>query len=844
MISILTKSTRIIAAVLTAISTAPALGQATAQAPERSPVLRYASLNGNIRGELHMLPPVSTGPMSPTWSPDGEWIAFAMAGDIWRVPAEGGTAEQLTRGPWYHFEPDWSPDGSRIAMTVEAGAGLAIAVLEVDGGEVTHLAVGGGVGVQPAWGPEGRFLYFATAGRGMDIHRIEVPTRAPAAPARIRVGGREAVIVGPGNQYQPRVSPQGVLAYMAPAPGVTGSGGIWTRTLSEPGDDIRAASGEPALVRSEETAYRARPDWLPDGSALVYVSDEAGSNDLVLIGADGGNPLRLTGGTSHELTPRVSPDGGRIAFVSNEKGPTELHVMAVSGGARASWKTLDVSDRAYLDPVGRLRATVLDETGNPTPARVTVYGPDGRGYTPRGGFHRVLTPTETHYFRTTGTFEVEVPAGPATIQVRKGLEYRPIYHTVEVTPGDNPELSLQLDRLIDARDLGWYSGDTHVHDLHQGRYGLTHEDFFNDIASEDLRVAIALIHMDGTRLMGRWDDLTGHPHPLSTGEHILQYAQEFRGYFGHVGLAGIDHFITPLIGGAANTPFAADLLNADYLDAAREMGGTGGFMHPFHGPVDTPENVSVSEIPVDAALGAGDFYDVICFWYDELANAEIYYRLLNAGFRLAATGGTDNFSDVWRDPGPGASRTYARLEGPLSVDAWLEAVRERRTFATNGPLLFLTVDGVEPGGEIRVPEGGGGERLVVVEAASITPLTTVEILVNGTVVETFDATERGERFRVEARVRTDEGGWIAARALGPRRSLVADSYAFAQTSPVWVVAGGREYRSEEDVRFLLAAAEAFRARVAIRDRWATTADRDHFLTRVDTAIEVYRNLLR
>ena len=175
-----------------------ACSQAAAQTPERTSVLRYASLNGNIRGELHMLPPVSTGPMSPTWSPDGRWIAFAMAGDIWRIPAEGGTAEQLTRGPRYHFEPDWSPDGSRIVMTVETGDGLDIALLEVEGGEVTLLVEGGAVDVQPAWGPEGRFVYFATAGRGMDIHRIDVAA-----------GRREEVVVGAGNQYQPRVSAQG-----------------------------------------------------------------------------------------------------------------------------------------------------------------------------------------------------------------------------------------------------------------------------------------------------------------------------------------------------------------------------------------------------------------------------------------------------------------------------------------------------------------------------------------------------------------------------------------------------------------------------------------------------------
>ena len=799
----------------------------------RTEVLRYASLGGNIRGELHMLPPVSAGPMSPAWSPDGNWLAFAMAGDIWRIPAGGGTAEQLTRGPWYHFEPSWSPDGARIVMTVETGDGLDIALLDMDGGEVTPLVEGGGVDVQPSWSPDGRYVYFATAGRGMDIHRVEVAT-----------GAREAVIEGPGSEYQPRVSPQGVLAYMAPSPGMVGSGAIWT--LAADVDGPAGAGAEPVLVRAEETAYRARPDWLPDGGGLIYVSDDAGSNDLVLISAGGGNPLRLTGGLTHELTPRVSPDGTEIAFVSNENGPTELHVMAVSGGARGSWRTLDVSDRRHAAPMGTLRGTVLDESGRPTPARVTVAASDGRAYAPRGGFHRVLSPTETHYFRTDGAFEVEVPAGETTVAVRRGLEYRPIEMTVDVPAGGLAETRFGLARLVDAPARGWYAGDTHVHDLHQGRYGLTHADFFNDLVSEDLKVSIALIHMDGTRLMGRWDDLTGHPHPLSTNEHILQYAQEFRGSFGHVGLAGIREFITPLVGGAGGTAFSADVLNADYLLAAREQGGTGGFMHPFTGSVATPEAVGASEIPVDVALGAGDFYDVICFWYDELANAEIYYRLLNAGFRIAATGGTDNFSDVWRDPGPGASRTYARIHGELSVDSWLEAVRERRTFATNGPLLFLTVDGVEPGGEIHVPEGDGGERVVAVEVASNSPLDAVEIVVNGAVVEVHDAAGMGERFRVESRVRLDGdgSGWIAARALGPASPLVADSYAFAQTSPVWVVAGGREYRSAEDIRFLLAAVEAFRVRVVVRDRWVTAADREQLLARVDEAASVYAGLLQ
>ncbi len=874
----------------------------------RAEVLRYASLNGNIRGELHMLPPVSTGPMSPAWSPDGSRIAFAMAGDIWLIPADaeetsgqvpgpapgrGGDsvraapAIQLTRGPWYHFEPSWSPDGTRIAMTVETGDGLDIALVEVASANVMPLVEGGGVEVQPAWSPDGRFVYFAAAGRGMDIHRIEVAT-----------GEREVVLGGPGNQYQPRISPDGVLAYMAPVPGLAGAGGIWT---------LAPGAAEPTLVRAEETAWRTRPDWLPDGSGLVHVSDQAGSNDLVLIGAGGGNPLRLTGGDSHELTPRVSPDGRRIAFVSNERGATRLHTMAVSGGARSLWRTLDLSRRAVQVPYGWVRGTVRDEQGRPAPARISVLAADGRAYTPAGAFHRVLTPTETHYFRTNGNFEVQVPNGPVAIQVRRGLEYRPQNATVEVGTGKRHEVRFDLERIVDAPAMGWFSGDTHVHDLHQGRYGLTHQDFFNDLVSEDLHLSIALIHMDGTRLMGRWNDLTGQTHALSTADHILQYAQEFRGSFGHVGLAGIPEFITPLIGGASNTPFTADVLNAHYLEAAREMGATGGFMHPFTGRANTPERMGSQEIPVDVALGLGDFFDIISFWYDELWNAEAYYRILNAGFRLAATGGTDNFSDVWRDPGPGASRTYAWLEGPPAVDSWLAAIRERRTFATNGPLLFMTVDGVRPGGEIAV-DGGvseraatrdlqgrerfgervvvaggdeGGARVaaamagagaesslaaagvartrgvnapgpvaataqthhVVVDVATIAPLDSIEIVVNGHIAATHDARGRGERFRVEAQIELDGSGWIAARAIGPASPLVADSYAFAQTSPVWVVADGREYRSPDDIRFLLAAVEAFRTRVVIRDRWATEADRERFLARVDEAAAEYRRRL-
>ena len=51
-----------------------------------------------------------------TVSPDGEWLIFTMLGHLFRVPAAGGVAEQLTFGPYYDKEPAFSPDGSKVAF--------------------------------------------------------------------------------------------------------------------------------------------------------------------------------------------------------------------------------------------------------------------------------------------------------------------------------------------------------------------------------------------------------------------------------------------------------------------------------------------------------------------------------------------------------------------------------------------------------------------------------------------------------------------------------------------------------------------------------------------------------
>ena len=115
----------------------------------------------------------------------------------------------------------------------------------------------------------------------------------------------------------------------------------------------------------------------------------------------------------NEFAPTVSPDGARFAFVSNRTGSDDaLHradrrrpdLVVVGSGD-------DVAHRRA--PTGRVRGRVLGPR-RPADARahLSAWPPTAAAYAPDDGFHRVIAATETHYFHTTGEFEVDVPAGP------------------------------------------------------------------------------------------------------------------------------------------------------------------------------------------------------------------------------------------------------------------------------------------------------------------------------------------------------------------------------------------------------------------------------------------------
>ena len=313
-----------------------------------------------------------------------------MKGDIWKVPASGGEAIALTEGPAYHFEPVWSPDGKHLALSMDLGGNLDIGIVGADGGTVDRLTTDKQIDVEPTWSSDGKTLYFVSGRNGnLDIFSEDVATKTQAP-----------VVVERGDQFQPAVSPDGRSAYISPVKGEVGDGGIWV---------IPLPSGSPSSYILEETSFRTKPAWTPNGKAFVYVSDESGPNHIVSIPTGGGTPVYFTNGGTDEYAATVSPHGKTVAFVSNHKGPTELFTMPLGGAREDSWKKVEIRSLHPRTPRGALRVTVNGPDGRRTPARIEIVASDGRAYTPDGSFHRVNSSTETHYFHTDGAFQEQVP---------------------------------------------------------------------------------------------------------------------------------------------------------------------------------------------------------------------------------------------------------------------------------------------------------------------------------------------------------------------------------------------------------------------------------------------------
>ena len=799
------------------------------------------------------LPQLTSGPSSLAWAPDSRTLAYSMAGSLWRQSLDSTSAEQLTDGPGYDYQPDWSPDGRYLVYASSLGPAIELMLLELVSGHVTQLTHGGAVNVEPRFAPDGQRIVFVSSAYHRHFHLFlaELHGTEIGEPVRLTGESKSTLPRYYYSAYDHEINPVWTrdgqsLVFVSNRGHIYGTGGLWRMPV--------APGAEATELHYEETNWQARPDFSPDGQRLIY-SSYLGRNALqlwLLPAVAGGDPFPLSYGDWDETQARWSPDGRLIASISNRLGGTQLRLWQFPGG---SSRELEITARRRLHPSGTLHLTVRDEHGAATPARVAVTDASGRfcaptqAWTHHAEFDRNEYPFEARYFHTTGDELIEVPAGSISVEVMKGLARQPVRRSVEVAAGTTSEVSVVLParRWPDWPGRHWVSGDVHVHMNYGGHYRNTPAHLVLQAQAEDLDIVENLIVNKEQRFpdiaySGRGVD------PASTPATLVVHGQEFHtSYWGHLGLLGSHGgALFPGYSGYPNTA-AASLypMNADVADLAHAQGALVGYVHPFEEepqPLKHAAHTDADELPVDVALGKVDYMEIVSF-ADHQATAGVWYRLLNLGFRIPAAAGTDAMADYATLRGPvGLNRVYVSIPaGPLASAAWLEALKEGRTFATNGPLLDFSLAGSPIGATLQLER----PRKVAFYArmSSIVPVDRAQIVCNGHVVRDLTPRSHGETLDVGGTLPLEASGWCVLRAFTAGAEYpILDNFVYATTSPVYVVIGGEQPRSPDDARFFEAWIDRLAETTAAYPDWNSPPEKAAVLARLKEARAVYQHL--
>jgi hypothetical protein len=778
---------------------------AAASAAGREPVLGQIDLPHNYYFREMYLPQLTNGAQYPAWSPDGRELVYSMAGSLWRQRIGETHAREITHGAGYDYQPDWSPDGKRIVFARYDGTGVGLREVELASGRESALTSGKDVDLEPRISPDGRWLAFvSTAGSGH--FELKLAALAPGRLGAVRtlVGGRKSAV--PRYYYSPfdhAISPAWTpdgkrIVFVSNREVAYGTGDLWSVAVE--------GEGEARRILGEETTWRATPSVAPDGRRLLFSSYHGRQwHQLWLTTLDGAAPLPLTFGERDVVQARWSPDGTRIAYVGNESGDLSLWVQDVVGGARTR---VEAQTRRWLAEPGALELSFRDEHGLPIAARVSVVASDGRAYAPEGAwiaaddsFDRGRQRLETAYFDCEGHCRLSLPAGEASVRAWHGLDYASEARKVQIAKARPASLQIELQRLaLPAWAPKRAQADLHVHMNYGGHYKATAETLSGQARAEGLDAIYNLVVNKEERI----PDIAGFgTAPQRIGGAWIIQGQEFHSsYWGHLGLLDLqDHFLTPDFAAYKGTAMASPWPdNGEVAKLAHAQGALVGYAHPFDLPVDPDKEPSLSnEFPADVAMGRVDYYELVGF-SDHRASADIWYRLLNLGYRIPAGAGTDAMSNYASLRGPvGVARVLLDTQGEATPQSLHAAIKAGRSVASNSALLAFEAGGQGPGATVSLPAPGKLRYRAALR--SIVPMQHVELVQDGRVVATLAP---GASVDAEGELDVRTSGWLLLRAWSEGADpLVFDIYPYASTSPVYVEVAGAPPRSPQDARYFV-----------------------------------------
>ena len=433
------------------------------------------------------------------------------------------------------------------------------------------------------------------------------------------------------------------------------------------------------------------------------------------------------------------------------------------------------------------------------------------------------------WYVLSGPSEVTLPKKPLRLEAFSGLETEMASLEVDLGQRNRASLTLPLESFSQIKEKKWFGGNTHLH-----LFRLEPEEadrYLSTIPAADRLEVLFTSYLirpseDADYITNRYPigdlprfDSTGVL--VNQGEEHRHNLTPWSGGYGHVMLLNIKNLIQPVSIGPGITGTGTDGIPLQQgINEAHRQGGTAIWCHNDFG----------LERVVNFVLGKVDAQNI----FDGLSLEDYpqfedtFYHYLNAGLRVPFSTGTDWFLfDL--------ARAYTRVAEPLGIASWLEALKQGRSFITNGPLFHFLVEGQSIGDTVSLRSPG--EVGIEGRVSGRVDFGRLELIHNGRVVDRIPSQATGEHYSAELKTmfRVEESGWLALRVSGQADSEYGLPI-FGHTSAIYLEVEGKSIRQPAAVDHLRREIQEARTTVADEALFATPAERKRVLDIYDQGL--------
>ena len=220
---------------------------------------------------------------TPLWlrdvqiSPDGTEIAFCYKGDIYKVPANGGTATQLTTQASYECSPIWSPDSKQIAFASDRNGNFDLFVMSADGGAARRLTTHSASEIPSTFTTDGNYILFSAS--------IQDPANSALFPTSAMTE-----------------------LYKVPV-----TGGRTEQVLGTPAEMVCFDKSGKTFLYQDRKGFE--DEWRKHHTSSI-------TRDVWLYDSENGKHTNLTAHAGEDRNPVFAPDGQTVYFLSERDGST------------------------------------------------------------------------------------------------------------------------------------------------------------------------------------------------------------------------------------------------------------------------------------------------------------------------------------------------------------------------------------------------------------------------------------------------------------------------------------------------------------------------------------------